>query len=258
MIGYLKELLKRRDLISYLTISKLKGQHKNSFLGYFWWLLDPLLNVLIYYFIVVIIFQRGGPNYGIYLVVGLVVWRWIASTVASASKSIASERAIITQVYLPKANFPIGAVLAQFINFTFGILVVGLFLVVFKITPSCELIWLPVIIGLQLVFMLAIALPMAYVNVFIRDFDFLIGHLMRLWFFSSPVIWEPSRIPERVRWVLDINPMVYFLTSYRNVIIYHTGPEICALIKIGIFSLFAIFFMLFFYSRYEHKIIKEL
>ncbi len=258
MIGYLKELLKRKDLISYLTISKLKGQHKNSFLGYFWWLLDPLLNVLIYYFVVVILFKRGGPNYGIYLVVGMIVWRWVASTVTSASKSIVSENAIITQVYLPKANFPIGAVLAQLINFIFGILVVGLFLVVFKIAPGIELMWLPVIIALQLLFMLAMALPAAYINVFIRDFDYLIGHFMRLWFFGSPVIWESSMIPAGGKWLLDMNPMTYFLVSYRNIIIYNAPPKIFALIVIGIASLFVIFFMLFFYSRYEHKIIKEL
>lgn len=258
MIEYLKELLKRKDLISYLTISKLKGQHKNSFLGYFWWLLDPLLNVLIYYFVVVILFRRGGANYGIYLVVGMIVWRWVSSTVASASKSIVSESAIITQVYLPKANFPIGAVLAQFINFIFGIMVVGMFLVGFQIAPGIELFWLPFIIGVQLLFMFALALPVAYITVFIRDFDYLLGHFMRLWFFASPVIWESSMIPAKGQWLLKINPMTYFLSSYRNITIYHAPPEICALIMIGILSLFIILFMLFFYSRYEHKIIKEL
>jgi ABC-type polysaccharide/polyol phosphate export permease len=258
MIEYLKELVKRKDLIVYLTISKLKGQHKNSFLGYFWWLLDPLLNSLIYYFVVVILFRRGGENYGIYLVVGMIAWRWVSSTVTSASKSIVSESAIITQVYLPKANFPISAVLAQLINFIFGIMVVGIFMIGFQIAPGIELLWLPFIIGVQLLFMFALALIVAYITVFIRDFDYLLRHFMQLWFFASPVIWEHSMIPAKIQWLLKINPMTYLLSSYRNIIIYHAPPETCALIMIGILSLLIILFMLFFYSRYEHKIIKEL
>ena len=70
MKSYLKELLNRKDLLLYLVKSGLKAEHRNSYLGYFWWLLDPLLNVLVYYFVVVIVLGRGGPNYATYLVIG--------------------------------------------------------------------------------------------------------------------------------------------------------------------------------------------
>jgi len=60
MKKYLTDLYKRKDLILYLVTSGLKAQHRNSFLGYFWWLLDPLLGVFIYYFVVVVVFRRGG------------------------------------------------------------------------------------------------------------------------------------------------------------------------------------------------------
>jgi len=74
MKKYLTDLYKRKDLITYLVVSGLKAQHRNSLLGYFWWLLDPLLGVLIYYFIVVIIFRKaGGPDYGVFLVIGMSV-----------------------------------------------------------------------------------------------------------------------------------------------------------------------------------------
>ena len=218
--AYFKELTKRKDLIVYLTLSKLKGQHKNSFLGYFWWLLDPMLNVGIYYFVVVIIFRRGGgPDYGMYLVVGMIVWRWVSATVSTASKSIIAQAGIITQVYLPKANFPIGAVLTQLINFIFGVAVIAISLVFFKVIPGINMLWLPVIIALQLVFMMALALPVAYLSVFVRDFEYLVDHLMRIWFFTSPVFWRTSMMPEKVRWLTSFNPMTHFLSSYRNVII---------------------------------------
>jgi len=68
MKTYLNELFKRMDLIKYLVLSGLKSQHKNTYLGFFWWLLDPALQIVIYYFVVVVVFQRArGVNYGIYL-----------------------------------------------------------------------------------------------------------------------------------------------------------------------------------------------
>src|SRR5690625_1217557 len=101
MKTYMQEIIKRKDLLYYLVKSGLKAQHRNSYLGYFWWLLDPLLNVLVYYFLVVIVLQRGdSPDYPLFLVTGLVVWRWISSAINSSANSILRYCSIIIQVYL--------------------------------------------------------------------------------------------------------------------------------------------------------------
>jgi len=258
MKKYFNDLYRRKDLIIYLVTSGLKAQHKNSFLGYFWWLLDPLLNVLIYFFVVVIVFHGGGPGYGPFLVVGMIVWRWLGSTVSSASKSIISQSGIISQVYLPKAIFPVGATLTQLINFGFGLLVIAIFLAFFNLTPGKMIIWLPFIMTMQLFFMTALAFVVAYVCVFVRDIDNILDHLMRLWFFGSPVIWYEDMIPERGRWLLDINPMTHFLSSYRNVFLHNANPEYMAVLFIGTLSLVFVVLNIYFYNQYEHKIVKAL
>jgi lipopolysaccharide transport system permease protein/teichoic acid transport system permease protein len=259
MIKYLKELARRRDLMLYLVISGLKSQHKNSFLGYFWWLLDPLLGTLIYYFVVVVVFQRGGgPDFGIYLVVGMIAWRSISSTLTASGRSIVSKSNIITQVYLPKANLPIGAAVTQLVNFGFGLVVIAIFFLVLRVVPGITVLWLPFIIVMQFFFMTAIALPVAYLSVFVRDMDNIVTHLTRLWFFGSPVIWRVEMIPERVRWLIDLNPMAYFLNSYRQALIYKSSPDVPALLVIGFVSLLISVVMIYCYSRYEHKMIKVL
>jgi lipopolysaccharide transport system permease protein/teichoic acid transport system permease protein len=258
MRKYIHELFKRKDLLIYLVISGLKAQHSNSFLGYFWWLLDPLLGILIYYFVVAVVFNRGGEGYGVYLVVGMVVWRWLSSAVITASRSITSQSGIITQVYLPKAIFPIGATLTQLFNFSFGLIVIAFFLIFFKVVPGVALLWLPFIIIIQLLFLIAITLLIAYICVFVRDIDTLLNHIMQLWFFGSPVIWREDMIPLRVHWILDFNPMAHFLTSYRNILLYQTKPEILTLSLMGIFSFIMIIYFICFYSKNEHKIIKSL
>src|SRR5215207_8570039 len=160
---YVEELNKRRDLFVYLVASGLKAQHRNSFLGYFWWLLDPLLDVVVYYVLVVVVFHRGGEDYGMYLIVGMVVWRWVSSTVSGAARSIIAQAGIISQVYLPKLIFPLSATLTQLIHFGFGLLVVALGLVVFHIPPTLALLWLPYVICMQLLFLAALAVMLAYI-----------------------------------------------------------------------------------------------
>ena len=258
MKKYIQDLYRRKDLIIYLVTSGLKAQHKNSYLGYFWWLLDPLLNVLVYFFVVVIVFHRGGPDYGIFLVIGIIVWRWFSSTVSFASRSIVSQANIISQVNLPKAIFPIGVTITQLINCGFGLVVIGIFLIFLKISPGIEIIWLPFIITSQLIFTMALAFPIAFISVFVRDVDNIINHILRLWFFGSPVIWRSDMIPEKVRWILDINPMYYFLSSYRKVLMYNSSPDYIMLLFICIVSIIFVFLMINYYSQFEYKIIKSL
>jgi ABC-type polysaccharide/polyol phosphate export permease len=259
MKKYVTEIAKRKDLIVYLTLSGLKAQHKNSFLGYFWWLLDPFLNVLIYYTVVVVIFHRAdSADFGPYLVVGMIIWRWLHTTIAFASPSIHSHANIINQVNLPYSIFPLGSSLTQLINFGFGVLVILIFLLFFGITPTWKVLWLLPIIIIQLGFQTALALAISYISVFVRDIDNIIGHMLRLWFFGSPIIWYEQMIPERARWLVSINPMTHFLRCYRDVLLHNRTPDVVIVGLIGICSALTIVGMIEFYRRHEYRIVKAL
>lgn len=256
---YLAEMYKRKDLMIYLVISGLKAQHRNTVLGYFWWLLDPLLGVLVYYFLVVIVLDRGGPDYAPFLVIGLVVFRWLSSTVNSSAKAIVGKSGIITQIYLPKALFPLGACMTQTINFAFGLVIITAFLSYHRFFPGQEVVWLPFIMVIQFLFHMAIGLVFGYICVFIRDIENIISYIMRIMRYVSPVIWEGGRLRNTsYAWVVDVNPFTYLLDAYRNVLMYNSLPDFSKLISIGIVSLAVIAFMIYYYSQHEHKIIKAL
>lgn len=158
MKSYIQEILKRKDLLYYLIKSGLKAEHRNSYLGYFWWLLDPLLNVVVYFFLVVIVLGRESDdfNYAVFLVIGLVAWRWISSSISSASKSILRYSSIINQVSLPKAIFPLSFTFSQLFNYLFGLIVVAVFLLFNGIIPGWEVVFLPLIMLVTLVFLMAL------------------------------------------------------------------------------------------------------
>ena len=260
MRNYLSEILKRKDLLLYLVQSGLKAEHRNSYLGYFWWLLDPLLNVVVYYFLIVVILQRGSEdyNYAVYLVIGLVSWRWTSTTVNTSAKAITKYSSIINQVYLPKSIFPLSFTLTQLFNFAFGLVVVALFLAIFGVMPGWQIVYLPVIILTQLVFLMAIGLFLAYVTVFVRDIDNVLNHVVRVFFYASPIIWQGSRLPEEWNWVVAINPIAILVNAYRDVLMFHSTPPLVGLFVVAASSMVVALAVLRYYSRNEHKIIKAL
>lgn len=258
MRQYMDEIMKRKDLIVYLIKSGLKAEHRNSYLGYFWWLLDPLLGVVVYYFLISFILGRGGENFAVFLVIGLVSWRWTNTVINSSARSILRYSSIINQVYLPKSIFPITKTFSQMVNFSFGLVIVAIFLVVFGVMPGWQAIYLPIIIIVQLVFLLAIGLFLAYISVFIRDIENLLTHVTRILFYSSPIIWEGGRLPDEYQWVVDINPIAHIVNSYRDVLMYQQSPNFFALSIILGVSALLVYAFLYYYSRNEYKIIKAL
>ncbi|SES20264.1 ABC transporter permease [Salipaludibacillus aurantiacus] len=258
MRKYLEEIVKRKDLIIYLIRSGLKAEHRNSYLGYFWWLLDPLIGVLIYYFLIGVILGRGGENFAVFLVIGLVAWRWTSTTLNSSAKAILRYSSIINQVYLPKSIFPMTRTLSQLVNFSFGLIIVAIFLAVYGIIPGWQIIYMPLIVFVQLIFLLAISLFLAYISVFVRDVDNLLSHVTRIWFYTSPIIWQGGRMPDEYQWVVDINPLAQIINSYRDILMYQSSPNLVALFSIGVASMLFLAMFLYYYSKNEFKIIKAL
>src|SRR5690625_4696039 len=244
MKTYIQEMIKRKDLLFYLVKSGLKAEHRNSYLGYFWWLLDPLLNVVVYYFLVVIILERGGEDFAVFLVIGLVVWRWISSSINASAKSILRYSSIINQVYLPKSIFPLSFSITQFINFLFGLIVIAIFLIANGVAPGIELVYLPVLLVLTFVFLLAIGLVLGYFTVFIRDIDNLLTHVIRLFFYASPIIWEGGRLPPEYGWIVAINPIAIHVVLYRDILLFFELPNFMIFILIFVHSVAVIIYMM--------------
>jgi ABC-type polysaccharide/polyol phosphate export permease len=111
---------------------------------------------------------------------------------------------------------------------------------------------------MQLLFLTALACLFAYVCVFVRDIDNLVEHLLRVWFFGSPVIWHEEMLPEGGKWLLALNPMSHFLTGYRDILMHATRPDYLTLLYIGVASILGIAFLLYYYSHHEHEIVKVL
>ena len=255
---YIRDLWKRKDLLLYLVTSGLKADTRNTFLGYFWWLLDPALYVAVFVFVRVIFFGRAGEDIVAFLAVGLVVFQHFSGALTGGAGSISGKASIITQVYLPKAMFPFGVVITELINFAFGLVLIGLILGFSGIVPGPELAWLPFLILVQVLLHVAIALVMAYVAAFIKDLQRVLRYVTRILRFTSPILWEVERVPENIEWILDYNPLAWLVIAYRQVLMYGEVPDIQLMSLLGGGALLLSILLLIFYTYHEHRIIKVL
>jgi len=257
-IQYLKELWRRKDLLWYLVTSGLKADTRNTLLGYFWWLLDPFLMVVVFLFVRAVFMGATKPEDIAFLTVGLVVFQAFSKSMTMASSSITGKAGLITQVYLPKAIFPFGVVLTQLINFLFSLVTVVVILGVLRVRPSIHLLWLPYLVLVQTLFYSVIALVVAYAASFVRDLGNILGYITMVLRFATPVIWEADRIPQRMRWLVEGIPVSWILTDYRNVLLYNMAPDWVRLAWLAIVSSVLIVVLLLFYTYKEHGIVKVL
>lgn len=215
----IRDLTSRGRLIRYLVAADLKRSHADTVVGRAWWILDPLLQMIIYWILFTLIFQRTTPDFPLFLFSAILPWKWLASTLGDASTSISSRVAIVRQVQFPKLVLPAASVGAGINGFAFGLIALAFFLVPYHDRVSPWILSLPLIAAVQVVFIFALAIGISALNAFYRDVGNLLGHALRLWFYLSPALYSLDSLPAGwVRTILSLNPMAPILDSYRRII----------------------------------------
>jgi len=219
------ELWSRRQLVRYLIQADLKKKGADSLLGNLWWVIDPLLQMLVYVVLVEVLFQRNQVDYPLFIFAAILPWKWFTSAVSDSIVSVSSQDRLIKQVRFPKIVLPAAAVGAGIVNFAFGMVPLLLLTIIWypsRLTPFMLLI--PIIAVVQLVFSLAFGLVVSAINVFYRDIANLSRHALRLWFYLSPALYGVTTIqslaqhhPEMYR-LMQLNPFFALFNAYRAVI----------------------------------------
>jgi lipopolysaccharide transport system permease protein/teichoic acid transport system permease protein len=222
-----REIRASRRLIRYLVRADLKKKGSDTLLGNVWWVLDPLLQMMVYYVLVSVILDRGGPDYALFVFAAILPWKWFLSSVNDAIPSVTSRERLIKQLQFPKIVLPVSATLSGVVGFCFGLIpLAGLMILIYPYRISPYLLLIPVIAAVQLTFTLGVAMFVATANVFVRDVSNVARHILRLWFYLSPGLYSLSLVAESgigqqypgVVTLLRLNPFAILFESYRAVI----------------------------------------
>jgi ABC-2 type transport system permease protein len=230
------EVVSRRRLIRYLVAADLKKKGADTVLGNLWWVIDPLLQMVVYVILVSFIFQRSQPDYPLFLFAALLPWKWFTTSVTDSISSITSQDRLIRQVQFPKIVLPVAAVSAGVVNFSFGLIpLTALLLLFYHDRASPLIVLLPVVAAVQFVFTMAFAMVVAAGNVFFRDVTNVARHALQLWFYVTPVLYSAQQAQEvaknhqTIGQLIALNPFYTLMESYRDVIYDERLPAWTAL-----------------------------
>jgi ABC-type polysaccharide/polyol phosphate export permease len=267
----LEDILSRRRLVGYLVRADIKKKGADTFLGNLWWVLDPLLQMLVYVIFVSVIFDRDTPDYPLFVLAAILPWKWFTSSVNDATTSVTSQGSLIRQIQFPKIVLPMAATSAAVVGFAFSLIpLVGIMLFyAHRLSPFLLLI--PLVAAVQYLFTLGVGFIVAGVNVFFRDLGNVLRHFLRLWFYLSPGLYSIEMIqdapvftnnPALLR-LATLNPFATLFESYRAVIYGDpvSGPHMpdwAALGGLAVFSVLLIALGCVVFKRLEPMFAKVL
>lgn len=226
----IKELYQYRELLKNNVKKEIRGKYKGSFLGVLWSFISPLLMVLVYSFIFPLL--MGTPNdYVVYLITGILPWTFFAGCISSGTITVILNANLIKKVYFPRELLPISVVLSGAINFVISCIVIFLFLFISGIGISANILYFPLILLIQVMFLLGVTFFLSAINVYIRDVEYIMNFITLLLMYLTPILWEvkmiTERAPEYAQYVkyLFLNPMAGIIDSYHQIFYYKNAPN---------------------------------
>jgi ABC-type polysaccharide/polyol phosphate export permease len=228
MFFNLSQLLRYRGLIASLVARELKARYRGSVFGFLWSFINPLLLLLIYSFVFTTIIPNEDPRtrpYALFMFCGILPWTWFATSLSDAAGSLIAGGNLIKKVLFPAEVLPIVSVLANMVHFFLGLVILVVFLVLYKHPPDpWDLFWFPLAVVVQLVFTSALALLLAALAVHFRDIRDILANVLTLWFFATPIIypWFQANV-QKFRVLFNVNPFTHLAVSYQEILFFN-GP----------------------------------
>jgi len=206
------------DLILVLLVKELKVRYKNSYLGYFWSLLNPLAMALIFYFAFKVIMKVPIENYSFFLITGLFPWQWFSNSVGSSPGFLIGNASLIKKVNFPVYFIPLTNVLNDAVHFLLTIPVIIAFGLLFSKFPS--LVWflgIPLWFFAQFLLTYGLALLISSINLFFRDLERLVMVFILILFYATPVFYDITLVPEKYKKLIFLNPVSGIIIGWRDV-----------------------------------------
>lgn len=216
---------KYRFLIRQLVARDFRTKYKRSVLGMFWSFLNPLLMMLIQYFVFSTIFKSDVPNFAAYLIIGTVMFNFFNEACGMALGSIVGNASLITKVYMPKYIYPLTRVMSSMVNLGISLIPLLIVCVITGVEFHKSAVLAVFFLICLTVFSLGLGLLLSASMVFFRDTQFLWGVLSMMWTYATPIFYPETILPEEFKFVLQVNPIYHFLKNARLCILSGISPE---------------------------------
>ena len=254
----MRNLYSYRELLKSNVKKEIRGKYKGSFLGVLWSFLNPLLQVAVYAIVFPYIMRIETPNYLQYLIVGIIPWTFFITVINQGMIAVRMNAGIIKKVYFPREILPISVAISGLVNFFISCIIILIFCIFGGLGISWHLILLPVIALIQFVFTLGLVLALSAINIFIKDTEYIVQFIINMLFYATPILYPASLFPEKIRWVLYLNPLTGIIDAYRDIFMYHQIPNIASLLYLIVIALLFFLIGLAIFRKLEKGFAEEL
>ena len=233
---------RNRGLIRSMVRRDVLGRYRGSFGGLFWALLNPLLLMLTYFFVFGVVLQArfaGDPSrsgFVLYFLAGMLPWLPFSEAAGRSPFVMLEHRNFVKKLVFPLEILPVTQVAAGLVTQAFALAIFLAFLLAARggVTPT--LVWLPVLLAPQVLFTLGVCWFLAALGVYVRDLGQVIGFLLTLWFFLTPICYPEASLPAAAMGILSKNPMFVLVRGYRAILLEGAAPAFGPLWKLWLLS----------------------
>jgi len=215
----LREVWRYRELLYFFIWRDVKVRYKQTSLGILWAVLQPLFAMLIFAFVFgrIARLPSDGTPYALFAYAGLLPWGFFANGVNMGGQSLIGSANLITKVYFPRVLVPIAAVATGLVDFGLATLMLAPLLAMYRVVPDAgAFLWIPIIVIVELLLAFGIAIWLSALVARFRDLRHVIPFMVQIWLFATPIVYPLSMVPERWRWLVQLNPMAGVVEAFRR------------------------------------------
>jgi lipopolysaccharide transport system permease protein len=219
-----RTLYRHRELIGILVLKQLKLRYRGSVLGFCWTLLNPLALMAVYSLVFSVYLKVDVERYPAFLFTGLLPWLWFSSSLQQGVTSILDGAPLVTRSQFPAEVLPVVALTTNTVNFVLTVPFLLGFLLLFGVRPGLPALWLPALVALEYLVLLGPVLLVAGLNVYYRDLQHILLHVLTVLQFLTPVFYPAALIPEPLRPVAFLNPLAVLVSAFHDVLFFGRAP----------------------------------
>jgi lipopolysaccharide transport system permease protein len=249
------EVLRYRSLIRNLVTKDLKVRYKNSTLGFLWSLLNPLLLMLVFTFVFTQLLAQEIPDFPVFVLAALLPWTWTSTAISIGTNSLIDNAPLINKVYFPRYLLPASVVMSTGVNFVLGLPALFLLMAVFGRPFTQWMLYIPVIVLVQAIFLTGLVLFLAPLHVYLRDTMVVVDVGLTAWFFLTPILYSIEMVvPDFAPWMYRINPMAAIVAEYRTILYDGGVPDPLFMGRTGVTALVLLVLAFLFFRRLNRNI----
>jgi lipopolysaccharide transport system permease protein len=223
----LADIWAHREMVLVLARREISVRYRQTVVGLLWVLLQPLVTTAIFTTVFVFFIRipdQGGGSYPLFAFAGITVWQYFTRIVTEGGNSLISSSALITKVSFPRLIIPLVSPIAAGVDCLIAVLALVLLTTVFGAHLSWTVIFAPLVILVVALFGYAIVLWLAPLNAVYRDIGIVLPFVIQIAMYLSPIVYPASLVPEKIRWLYELNPVAVMVNSMRWVVLGTNAP----------------------------------